>query len=169
RRDMRGARAAGLLTDRERALIEPLRLGVAALGPIQLGEVVEVRADIGVVAAGRLLNDCERALIEPLRLGVAALVLIQRGEVVERLSDIGVVGAERLLANCQRALIVRLRLGIAALVLERAAEPRKGGRKFWMVLGISFASERNIFFRCRFRFLVISYAIEILNFLIEFC
>ena len=99
------------------ALVERLGLGVAALGLVQLGQVVERLCDIGVVGAQRLLVDRQRALIERLGLGVAALVLVQQGQVVERCSHIGVVGAERLLADRQRALEERLGLGVAALGL----------------------------------------------------
>ena len=66
--------AQRLLADGERALVERLGLGVAALGAIELGQVVERGADIGVVGAQRLLADGERALVERLGLGVAALV-----------------------------------------------------------------------------------------------
>ena len=57
--------------------VERLGLGVAALGPIQLGQVVEGRADAGVVGAERLLANRQRALVQRLGLGVAALALVQ--------------------------------------------------------------------------------------------
>ena len=65
--------AQRLLADGERALVERLGLGVAALGAVERGQVVERGADIGVVGAQRLLADGERALVERLGLGVAAL------------------------------------------------------------------------------------------------
>jgi hypothetical protein len=52
--------AERLLSDRERALIQRLRLGVAALRAIQLGEVAERRA--GIRVGGALLADRKRAL-----------------------------------------------------------------------------------------------------------
>ena len=55
------------------ALVERLGLGVAALGVVQPGQVVERRRDIGMVGAQRLLADAKRALVERLGLGVAAL------------------------------------------------------------------------------------------------
>ena len=85
-------------------LRERLGLGVAALGSVQPGQVVERGADVGVVGAQRLLADGERALVERLGLGVAALVAVQRGQVVERGADIGVVGAQRLLADGEARL-----------------------------------------------------------------
>ena len=89
--------AERLLRDRQRALEERLGVGVAALGSVQLGQVVERDGDIGVVGAERLLADRQRALEERLGVGVAALGSVQLGQVVERVGDIGVVGAERLL------------------------------------------------------------------------
>ena len=64
-------------------LIERLGLGVAALGSVQVGQVVERGADVGVVGPQRLLTDREAALVERLGLGVAALGLVQLGQVVE--------------------------------------------------------------------------------------
>ena len=55
--------AERLLVDRERALVQRLGLGIAALVVVQLGEVVEVDADIRVVGAERLLVDRQRALV----------------------------------------------------------------------------------------------------------
>jgi hypothetical protein len=65
-----------LLIIHERAFVERFGLGVAALGEIQRGEVVEVGADIRVVGTERLLGDGERALRQRLRLGIAALSAI---------------------------------------------------------------------------------------------
>jgi hypothetical protein len=67
------------LLDRECALVELLCLGIAGFVLVQLGKVVEVRADVRMVGAEHLLIDRERALIERLGLGVAAMVFIQRG------------------------------------------------------------------------------------------
>ncbi len=85
-------------------LVERLGLGVAALAPLEHGQVVERGADIGVVGAERLLADREGALVERLGLGVAALGPVQLGQVVERRGDIGVVGAQRLFADREGAL-----------------------------------------------------------------
>jgi len=65
--------AQRLLADGEAALIQRLGLGVAALGTVQPGQVVERGTDGGVVGAQRLLADGEAALIQRLGLGVAAL------------------------------------------------------------------------------------------------
>ena len=51
-----------LLRDGEAALVQRLGLGVAALALIQRGQVVQRRADIGVVGAQRLLADGEARL-----------------------------------------------------------------------------------------------------------
>ena len=73
-----------------------LGLGVTPLVAVQLGEVVEAGADVGVVGAQRLLGDGEAAFVQRLGLGVAVLGAIQLGEVVEAGADIGVVGAKSL-------------------------------------------------------------------------
>src|SRR5580700_7046303 len=86
--------AEGFLFDRQRALVEPLRLGVLALEEIYAGQVVEGLSHVGMVGAEGLLPDRQRALIEPLRLGVLALEEILAGQVVEGLSHVGMVGAE---------------------------------------------------------------------------
>ena len=70
--------AQRLLPDRQRALVERLGLGVAALRVVEYGQVVEARGDVGVVGSQRLLPDRQRALVERLGLGVAALVLVKR-------------------------------------------------------------------------------------------
>ena len=99
----------------QRALVERLGVGVAALGLVQRGQVVERGGDIGVIGAERLLADRESALVERLGVGVAALGLVQHGQIVEHGRDIGVIGAERLLGDRQRALVERLGVGVAAL------------------------------------------------------
>jgi hypothetical protein len=65
--------AEHLLGDGEVALVERLGLGVAALGAVETGEVVEGSGDVGMVGAERLLGDGEVALVEQLGLGITAL------------------------------------------------------------------------------------------------
>ena len=60
--------AERLLVDRQRALIERPCPGQVALGPKQLGEVVDTRRRIGMFGAERLLADRQRALFERPRL-----------------------------------------------------------------------------------------------------
>jgi hypothetical protein len=68
--------AQRLLADRQSALVERLGLGVAAGGPVELGEAVKAPGDIGVLSAQRLLMDGESALVERLGLGQAAGELV---------------------------------------------------------------------------------------------
>ena len=65
--------AERLLLDREAALVERFGLGVAALGDVKGGQIVERQGHIGMIGAERLLADRQRALVERLGLGVAAL------------------------------------------------------------------------------------------------
>ena len=67
----------GLLLDRQRALKERLGLGVLALVPVELRQVVEARAHVGVVGPEGLLPDGQRPLVERLGLGVEALVVVK--------------------------------------------------------------------------------------------
>ena len=64
--------AEGLPTDRQRALKERLRLGVAALIVIKLAEVIEARSNQLMFGAEGFLLDLQRTLVERLRLGVTA-------------------------------------------------------------------------------------------------
>ena len=81
-----------LLADRQRALVERLGLGVAALVLVQLRQIVQAVATSGMVGTERLLVDRQRALVERLGLGVAALVAVEHSQIVQRLRDIGMVG-----------------------------------------------------------------------------
>ena len=66
-------RTERLLADRQRALVEPLRLAVLALVSIHERQVIEGVGHVGVARAEGLLPDRQRALVEPLRLAVLAL------------------------------------------------------------------------------------------------
>ena len=70
-------RSQGLLHDRQRALVERLGLGVAALGFVERGQVVEARGHVGVRRSEGLLHDRQRALMKRLGLGVAALGFVE--------------------------------------------------------------------------------------------
>ena len=63
----------GFLVNSQRTLIERFGLGVAALGDVKGGQIVERQGHIGMIGAERLLADRQRALVERLGLGVAAL------------------------------------------------------------------------------------------------
>ena len=62
-----------LLPDRQRALEEPLSLGVLALVSIHEGQIVEGLGHVRVACTQRLFPDRQRALVESLRLAVLAL------------------------------------------------------------------------------------------------
>ena len=112
-------RAERLLADRQRALVERLGLGVAALVVVQRRQVVQRCGVVGMVRAQRLLADRQRALVERLGLGVAALVVYSTARLF---SDVATSGwfAERLLADRQRPLVERLGLGVAGPGAGRA-------------------------------------------------
>ena len=62
-----------LLPDGQRPLVERLGLLVESLLPVNLGEVVEALADIGMVWAEGLLPDRQRPPVKRLGLRVTAL------------------------------------------------------------------------------------------------
>ena len=66
-------RTEDLFAERKRALIQRLRLVIAALRPIDIGQLIEGVGEEGMLLGERLLSDRERALIQLLRLAVAAL------------------------------------------------------------------------------------------------
>ena len=66
-----------LLADRQGSPVERLGLGVAALGLVQKGQVVEARGDIGMRRSECLLVDHQGSPVERLCLGVAALGPVQ--------------------------------------------------------------------------------------------
>src|SRR6478672_6324356 len=103
-----------LLTDRERALQERLRLRIDAGGLVQQGEIVKRGGGVWMLGAERLLTDGERALEERLGLRVGADGLVQQGKIVDRGSGVGVLRAARLLIDRQRALVELLGLRVAA-------------------------------------------------------
>ena len=69
-------RTERFLADRQRALVEPLRLAVLALLPINEGQVVEGVGHVEVVRTERCFADRQRALEESRSLRVLPLVLI---------------------------------------------------------------------------------------------
>ena len=64
----------GFLRDGQRALVERLGLGVAALSLVEQSEVVQRPRDIGMIGTERLLVDRQRSLVERLGVGVATLL-----------------------------------------------------------------------------------------------
>jgi hypothetical protein len=96
-------RSEHLLADRERALVERLRLGIVALNFVQQSEVVEAGGDVRMLRSEQLLAHCEGALVERLRLGIAALNLVQSGEIVEVDRNAGMLRSEYLLIDRKRA------------------------------------------------------------------
>jgi hypothetical protein len=98
--------------------VERLGLGVAALGAIELGEVVEGSADVGVVGAQRLLVDGQRALVERLGLGVATLGLIYICQPRDGRGIFGVVVAIFLASQGNVLLGYRNRFCVLALAKE---------------------------------------------------
>jgi hypothetical protein len=141
---------------RWRDFADTLRLGVATLGVVQPGQVVERSADIGVIEAERLLIDRAAALVEGLGLGVATLGVVQPGQVVERPTDIGVIEAERLLIDRAAALVEGLGLGIAALdpvqsgkVVERSSDIGVIGAGRFLAMAHASAKKKLAWLRSR--------------------
>ncbi len=91
----------------ERAPIERLGFGVAALVLIERGQIVHNRQRTAVLLAQHPLTSLERAPIERPGFGVAALVLKEQGEIVHALKRIGVLLAQHPLAGLERTLIER--------------------------------------------------------------
>ena len=85
-------RAQRLLVDAQRPLIERLGLGVAALGSVQFGQVVERRGDQRVVGPQRLLADRQHTLGERDRFGVLAFTIELDDLRIER---VGVIALPR--------------------------------------------------------------------------
>ena len=122
-----------LLADGQAALVERLGLGVAALVPIQLGQIVERSANIGWSGPSAFSRMARLRLIERLGLGVAALVWYSTARLLSDRANVGVLGPQRLLGDGEAALVERLGLGIAALARYSSARllsarRRRGGR-----------------------------------------
>ena len=64
-----------LLSDRQRALVERLGLGIATLVVVKRRQIVQRCRDIGMIGTERLFPDRQRALVERLGFGVATLRL----------------------------------------------------------------------------------------------
>ena len=110
--------AERLLADRQRALVEPLGVGVLALRPVHVGQVVEGLRHIGMAGAERLLPDRQRTLVEPLGVGVLALRLVHERQVVEGGAVIGVVDAKTRLHHGFKLLRFHERCRIIARSIE---------------------------------------------------
>ena len=110
-------RTEGFFEDRERALVEPLGLAVAALVPVENRQIVEACGGIGVVRTECFFFDRERTLEERLGFGVAALVPIELRQIVEICGGRGVVGTEQTLGEGQCLLRAHFRFLIFASVV----------------------------------------------------
>src|SRR5262249_28822946 len=97
----------GLLTDRERALVKPLRLAVLALSRIDHGQVVET------LSHSRLVHPL---CVERLGLAVLALGLIHDRQIVEGLSHIRVARIHGLSLDRAPSLLAPLGLQFLPLV-----------------------------------------------------
>src|SRR5215471_12471731 len=96
---------ARLFRDRERALVQRLGVGIAALVRIEAGEIIDRDAYIVMIGAERFLRDPDRAREKRRGVGVTALLAIKLAEVVECGGDAPVIGAERLFQNLQTAFV----------------------------------------------------------------
>src|SRR5258708_1935505 len=94
-------RSQRLIADRERALGERLRLGIAGLILVQQGQVVEADGGVWMVRSQHLIADRERAFEERFGLGIAALSLVQRGQIVEARGDLWMLRSEHSFPDAQ--------------------------------------------------------------------
>ena len=63
--------------DRQRALVERLGVGIAALVVVKHRQIVQRLRDIGMIGTKRLFSDRQRALVERLGVGIATLLLVK--------------------------------------------------------------------------------------------
>ena len=82
---------------------------------VEVGHVLKVRGDVGMVRGKGLLPDCQRTLVERFSLRIPVLDVVEQREIVQRRGDIGMIGAECLLRDCQRAFVERLGQPVTAL------------------------------------------------------
>ena len=110
-----------ILADHQRALVERLRLGVAAEEIIGDAEVVEARGETDALVArdGRLAERHD-ALAQLDRLDIAALELVGAGKIAQRVDEIGAVLFRVFLEDRERAAVEVGRLVVAVLADPRA-------------------------------------------------
>ena len=104
-----------LFADRQRPLVERLRIGVATLVIVKQRQVVQRHGHIRIVRAARLFVDCQRTLVERFGVSITALVVVKRSQTDHRCGDIGLVGAKRLFSDRQRALSEWYRIRVFTL------------------------------------------------------
>src|SRR5439155_26006429 len=109
------------------------RLIVLVLLTVQLGDVVQARRDLGMIAAEGVLPDDERPPVIALGLIEFAAHPRQAGEVVPAHADVGMIRAEGFLPDRQRPLIERLGLVVLLLREVRLGEVVQSHRYSRMV------------------------------------
>ena len=130
--DVAMAAAQRALADRKRALVERLRLGVAAEQVICHGEVVQAVGEAdALVAADGALAQRHRTLAQVDGLHIAALEFVGAGEIAQGVDDVGAVLVGVPFQDRQRALVKVRRLVIFALVEPSLGlrDQRHGGGK----------------------------------------
>ena len=93
--------------DCERALIERLGVGIAALDE-----------NIWMIGTECFFINRQRALVERLGFSIATLSAVHTRQVVQRSCDSGMIGTERFFVDRQRALRQLLGIGVATLIIE---------------------------------------------------
>src|SRR5262245_4370869 len=95
-------RPAGFLLDRERAPIEPIRLGIVALMSTDMGQAFQCRRDERMVRTKRLGPIVDDRREQSLGLVVTALAIINDRKLTLYFGNIGVVWAEQPLHDSER-------------------------------------------------------------------
>ncbi len=72
-----------LFPNRQRTLVERLRLGETALGSVEVREVVERLRNVGMGSTERVFPDRKRTFEERLRLSETTLVRVEEPEIVK--------------------------------------------------------------------------------------
>jgi hypothetical protein len=90
------------LVNRQRPLVERLRLRILALILVEQGQVVQAGRRVGMIWPHLLLADGQRPLRERLRLCILALIPVELRQVVQAGRCIGMIGTQRLLTDGQR-------------------------------------------------------------------
>src|SRR5204862_189224 len=105
--------------DRQRTLVEWLRLCVPTLALLQAGEAIHAPGHIEMIRPVDLFAHCQCSLVERLRLRVPPLELVKVPEVLQAQGDIGMIRPEGLLGRLQCPLCRYHGLLVAALPIQQ--------------------------------------------------
>ena len=78
--------------DRERLLVEQLRVAVAGQIAVERRQAIQRCRDVGMVGTERLLVVCQQPFVERLRVGVTALSTVKLSQGIQRLRNVTMIG-----------------------------------------------------------------------------